>query len=272
MLDKEKLQGRYIVPALAQGLQVLSLFTRERTRLSAPEVAQMLGLSRTTVFRLLHTLVATGYLRKEDDERHYSPGPAMLGSGFSYLASLDFVEVAQPVLQKLRDDTGLSAHLAIRDGREIVYVARYAAKTTVRSSVTIGTRFPVHATIMGRMMLLDASDAELDAMYPEKKLPQFSEQTPATLGELRELLREDRKRGYAASQSFFERGVSSVAAPVRDAGGTIIGAVNVTSVDTYFDPDEMNGRIKDLVLGAAREITRWISHDARSDAARLMTV
>jgi len=142
----------------------------------------------------------------------------------------------------------------------------------VRSSVTIGTRFPVHATIMGRMMLLDASDAELDAMYPEKKLPQFSEQTPATLGELRELLREDRKRGYAASQSFFERGVSSVAAPVRDAGGTIIGAVNVTSVDTYFDPDEMNGRIKDLVLGAAREITRWISHDARSDAARLMTV
>jgi len=216
--------------------------------------------------------VAAGYLRKEEDDRHYSPGPAMLGSGFSYLASLDYVEVAQPILQKLRDDTELSAHLAIRDGREIVYVARYAAKTTVRSSVTIGTRFPVHATVMGRMMLLDASDAELEALFPEKALPQFSDQTPTTLEEFKAMLREDRKRGYAASQSFFERGVSSVAAPVRDAGSTIIGAVNVTSVDTYVDPDEMNGRIKDLVIEAGREITRWISHDARSDAERLASV
>ena len=272
MLDKEKLQGRYIVPALAQGLQVLSLFSRDRTRITAPEIAHELELSRTTVFRLLHTLVAAGYLRKEEDDRHYSPGPAMLGSGFSYLASLDYVEVAQPILQKLRDDTGLSAHLAIRDGREIVYVARYAAKTTVRSSVTIGTRFPVHATVMGRMMLLDASDAELEALFPEKTLPQFSDQTPTTLEEFKTMLREDRKRGYAASQSFFERGVSSVAAPVRDAGGTIIGAVNVTSVDTYVDPDEMNGRIKDLVIEAGREITRWISHDARNDAERLASV
>ena len=272
-LDRDKLQGRYIVPALAQGLQVLSLFTRERTRLSAPEIAVELGLSRTTVFRLLHTLVAAGYMRKEEDERHYTPGPALLGAGFSYLASLDFVETAQPVLLKLRDDTGLSAHLAIRDGDEVVYVARYAAKTTVRSSVTIGTRFPVHATIMGRMMLLDASDAELQALYPRKALAQFSDQTPTTLEDFKRLLAEDRKRGYAASQSFFERGVSSVAAPVRDAGGAIIAAVNVTSVDTYVDPDEMNGRIKDLVMAAAREITRWISHDSRADsAARLVTI
>lgn len=270
--DKDRMQGRYIVPALAQGLQVLSLFTRERTRLSAPEIAQELSLSRTTVFRLLHTLCAAGYMRKEGDERHYTPGPALLGSGFSYLASLDFVEVAQPVLQKLRDESGLSAHLAIRDGSEIVYVARYAAKTTVRSSVTIGTRFPVHATIMGRMMLLDASDDELDALFAGKNLPQYSEQTPGTLEELRLLLASDRKRGYAASQSFFERGVSSVAAPVRDAGGTIIAAVNVTLVDTYVEPEEMNGRIKDLVIAASREITRWISNDVRADStSRLAT-
>lgn len=268
----EKLEGRYIVPALAQGLQVLSLFTRERTQLSAPEVATELELSRTTVFRLLHTLVAAGYLRKESDGRHYSPGPALLGSGFSYLASLDFVEVAQPVLQKLRDDTGLSAHLAIRDQREIVYVARYAAKTTVRSSVTIGTRFPVHATIMGRMMMLDASDVELAKLFPEKDLTQFSEQTPHSLAEFKALLEEDRKRGYAASQSFFERGVSSVAAPVRDAGGSIIAAVNVTSVDAYIDPADMHGPIKDLVMAAAQEITRWISHDARTDSSLLATV
>ena len=272
-LDKSTLEGRYIVPALAQGLALLSLFTRDRTRLSAPEIAQLLNLSRTTVFRLLHTLVAAGYIRKDEDGRHYSPGPAVLGSGFSYLASLDFIEVAQASLQRLRDDTGLSAHLAIRDGREVVYVARYAAKTTVRSSVTIGTRFPIHATIMGRMMMLDMSNSELVALFPEPKLPCFSEQTPVTLEELKALLAEDRERGYAASQSFFERGVSSVAAPVRDAGGSILAAINVTCVDAYVDPADMHGRIKDLVMAASREITRWISQDARADSSsRLQTM
>lgn len=270
--NKGALQGRYIVPALAQGLAILSMFTRQRTRLSAPEIAQECALSRTTVFRLLHTLVAAGYLRKESDERHYSPGPALLSSGFSYLASLDYVELAQPVLQKLRDDTGLSSHLAIRDGREVVYVARYAAKTTVRSSVTIGTRFPIHATIMGRMLLLDASDGELDALFPDKKLPRFSEQTPATLDDLKRMLAEDRARGYAASQSFFERGVSSVAAPVRDATGEIVGAINVTSVDAYVDPAAMNGWIKDRVLAAAREITRWTLPEERAEPAQLAVV
>ena len=219
--DKELMEGRYIVPALAQGLAVLSLFSRERVKISAPEIAHELQLSRTTVFRLLHTLVAAGYIRRDEDGRHYSPGPGILGAGFTYLASLDFVEVAQPILQKLRDDTDLSAHLAIRDGRDIVYVARYAAQTTVRSSVTIGTRFPVHATVMGRMMLLDMNDDELGALYPEGKLPQFSEQTPQSLDELKVFLRDDRLRGYAASQSFFERGVSSVAAPVRDGAGNM---------------------------------------------------
>lgn len=268
----EKLEGRYIVPALAQGLAVLSLFRRDRTKLSAPEISAELELSRTTVFRLLHTLVAAGFLRKEADGRHYSPGPALLGSGFTYLASLDFVEVAQPVLQKLRDDTGLSAHLAIRDEREIVYVARYAAKTTVRSSVTIGTRFPVHATIMGRMLMLDASDAQLAALFAGSELTQYSEQTPHSLAEFKALLEEDRKRGYAASQSFFERGVSSVAAPVRDAGGVIVAAVNVTSVDAYIDPADMHGRIKDLVMAAAQEITRWMSSDARTEGSLLAPV
>ncbi len=261
-IEPMSLHGRYIVPALAQGLAVLSLFSRTRVRVSAPEIVQELKLSRTTVFRILHTLLAAGYLCRDDDDRHYKLGPAILGSGFSYLASLDFVEVAQPLLQKLRDATGMSAHMAIRDGRDIVYVARYAAQTTIRSSVTIGTRFPVHATVMGRMMLLDMDKHELAQLFPEGSLPRFTEQTPCNLPELQALLDGDNRRGYAASQSFFERGVNSVAAPVRDVSGAIVAAINVTTVDDPGGLEELHGSIKDKVLATASELTRWISRGA----------
>ena len=251
-------EGRYIVPALAQGLQILGLFSKTAPALSAPEIAQRLGLPRTTVFRLLHTLQALGFLRREDGGRAYKLGPANLSSGFAYLASIDIVEAAQPVLQRLRDETGWSAHMAVRDGREIVYVARCAARTTVASNVQIGTRFPSHATTLGRMLICDLTDAELRELFPRDALKAYTRQTPTTLAALRRQLGEDRRRGYAISQSFFEHGVSSVAAPVRDGLGRILAAINVTSVDAYIEVDAMHGAIKDAVLRAAAEITQWV--------------
>ncbi len=247
-------EGKYVVPALAQGLSLLNLFSRDAPTLTAPEIATRLGLSRTTVFRLLHTLQLMGFVSREQDERSYSPGPALLNRGFAYLASLDLVERAQPILQRLRDETGMSAHLAVRDGQEIVYVARFAARTTVASSVQIGTRFPVHATVMGRMTICDLSDRELAALFPREPLAAFSEQTPTTLLALKEILSKDRAVGYAVSQSYFERGVSSVAAPVRDVSGRIVAAINITAVDSHVQIEDMHEALRDAVLKASAEI------------------
>lgn len=254
-------QGKYVVPALAQGLALLGMFSRRRRSLTPPEIAQELGLSRSTVFRLLQTLQQMGFVCRDGDERHFKLGPAILSHGFEYLASLDMVEAAQPILQRLRDETGLSSHMALPDGREVVYVARYPARTTISSTVNIGTRFPIHATVMGRMLLIDHDDQRLRELFPDDSLPRFTEQTPANLPELQAVLAEDRVRGYAVSQSFFERGVSSIAAPVRDGEGCIVAAINITAVDAYIDMEAMHGGLKDVVLQAAAEIGQWIRRE-----------
>jgi DNA-binding IclR family transcriptional regulator len=251
-------KSRYTVPALAHGLAILALFTRERPVWTPPEITQELSLARATVFRLLQTLEATGYVMRDSGGRSFRLGASVLSRGFAYLSSLDLVEVAQPILKRLRDETGLSSHLVVRDGKEIVYIARFAAHSTLSSSVTVGTRFPVHATVLGRMLICEFSDAQLAELYPEQELPKFSEYTPGTRKELAALLAEDRVRGYATSQSFFERGVSSIAAPVRDKLGNIIASLNVSAVDTRVTLEDMNGFLKDEVLKAAAEITEWI--------------
>lgn len=252
--------NKYIVPALAQGLGILSLFGGEARSFTAPEIAKRLSLPRTKVFRLLQTLMSMDYVRSSEDKRHFTLGPALLRGGFSYLASLDMVEVAQPILQRLRDETGLSSHMAIRDRREIVYVARFAARSTMSSSVHIGTRFPVHATIMGRMTIFEMDDRELADLFRDQPMQRFTAQTPTTLKALKTLLAEDRQRGYAVSQAFFESGVSAIAAPVRDGAGRIVAAINVTAVNAHVDDQAMHGALKDAVVGAADEISRWLAH------------
>lgn len=252
--------NKYIVPALAQGLGILSLFGGENRSFTAPEIAKRLSLPRTKVFRLLQTLQSLDYVRCGDDKRHFTLGPALLRGGFEYLASLDMVEVAQPILQRLRDRTALSSHMAIRDQREIVYVARFPARSTIASSVNVGTRFPVHATIMGRMTLIEMDAQELATLFRDQPLERYTKQTPLTLKALKALLADDRKRGYAVSQAFFEAGVSAIAAPVRDGAGRIVAAINVTAVNAHIDEQAMHGELKDAVLDAAGEISRWLAH------------
>ena len=150
--------------------------------------------------------------------------------------------------------------MAIRDKREIVYVARFPARSTIASSVNIGTRFPVHATIMGRMTLVEMDDKELAALFRDAPLQRFTPQTPVTLKALKALLADDRKRGYAVSQAFFEAGVSAIAAPVRDGAGRIVAAINVTAVNAHIDEQAMHGELKNAVLDAAGEISRWLAH------------
>ena len=256
--DEADQRDPYLVPALRHGLEILRLLSSEQTPLGAPDIVRRLSLPRASAFRLLHTLESMNFL-VADGDRKFRLGPAVLGLGFGYLASDDLIEVAQPILRKLRDTTGLSSHRAILDGSEVVYVVRHAARSTISSSVRVGTRFPVHATVMGRMLVCDFTHAQLRAIYPEDRLPCFTPQTPATIGELAFLLRDDKARGYAVSQSFFETGVSTVAAPVRDSSGQVVASINVTSVDTHVSEMQLHGVLKDAVLDAAREIGMWLS-------------
>ena len=157
-----------------------------------------------------------------------------------------------------------AAAMAVRDGRDVVYVARFPARSTIASSVNIGTRFAVHATVMGRMTLLEMSDAELGELFGDQPFERFTKHTPVTLGDLKAVLAEDRVRGYAVSQSYFEAGVSAVAAPVRDSAGHIVAAINVTAVNAHIDEQAMHGELKDQVLKAAAEISRWLSRGGGS--------
>jgi len=246
------------VPGLERGLNILRLFKRTRPSISPPEIARELGIPRSTVHRLVQTLEEMGYLRRAERGGAFALGPAVLTLGFEYLGSLDIVQLSSPVLERLRDATNCSTHLAIRNGIDVVYLARHASRAAITSNVSVGSALPAHATVIGRVILADLSDAELAALYAGKRFDAFTDQTPTTLAALKQVLAEDRQRGYAVSTSFYERGVTAVAAPVRDHSGRVVAAINAVTVDVAPEEQYLRGSLKDRVLAAAAEISEML--------------
>ncbi|WP_018130675.1 IclR family transcriptional regulator [Effusibacillus pohliae] len=248
-------KDRYNSNSLVRGLDILRMFNAENPTLSLSEIANRLGVSRTTPFRLLYTLQTLGYLRQDEHTKRYELTPKVLELGFAYLSTLQLPEIARPYLERLRDETGASAHIGILDGREVVYVAREAARGVTTVNVTIGSRLPAHATAMGKVLLAFQSKERIKEILFGTELQPYTNYTKTMILELLQELETIRQQRYAMSNGEFESGIRSVAAPVFDRNGEVIAAVNVAAPESVLRDDF----VSDTVLPAVREVAEKLS-------------
>ena len=256
----------YIVPALERGLLLLQAFSKDKPVQSLGVLAKELGLPRATTFRLANTLEHLGFLLRDEETGEYCVGAAALKLGWTYLSGLELPEIAQPILAQLRYRTGASAHMAVRDGREIVYVNRLPSNTALSSNIRLGARLPAHASSMGRAMLQDLEDDELFDLYRGiRELAPFSAETPHTVMQLRDrLLKDAENDGVIISKGYYEKGVVSIAAPIRDGRDIVVAAINITAAAGRYTDEVFEGDIRDQVLRAATEISMALGHDPES--------
>lgn len=250
---------RYTVPALERGLQLLGLFDRATRSLTPPEIARRLNLPRSTVFRMLNTLEALGFVERSDDGRAVRLGLAVLRLGFEYLASLELTQLGTPLLQRLCDQTGYPCNLVVRDGRSIVYVAKVAPPRPFSSTVTVGTRLPAHATVFGHVLLGDLGLAQLQALYPERALEAYTASTPATVAELHRMVQAVRELGHVVGRGFFEAHIATVGAPVRDAAGHVVAALGATVPADRLEAESVDTLVTQ-VRAAAAELSSLLDH------------
>jgi DNA-binding IclR family transcriptional regulator len=195
---------------------------------------------------------------------------AVLRLGFEYLASLELTEIGRPLLERLRDELHYSTVLVVRDGRSIVYVAKSSMPTPFVSSVNVGTRLPAHATVLGRVLLQDLTLPQLRELYPEEHLQVYSDSTPHTVLDLFNLVQRDRERGYVLGEGFFERGISTVAAAVRDHSGKVVSALGATVPEPHIDAGRLD-TIVGHVRATADELSRLLDH-APAQSAQVLNL
>lgn len=257
MTDDPEPSGQY-VQSLARGLSVIRAFGRERPSMTLSDIADVTGLTRATARRFLLTLIELGYVRA--DGRLFLLTPRVLDLGFSYLSGLALPEIVGPYLEQLSRRLNESASASVLDGGDIVYIARVPARRIMTVSITVGTRFPAHATSMGRVLLAALPGDELDRYLESVSRPALTENTVTDAASLRNTLDRVREQGWALVDQELEQGLRSIAAPLRGAEGRVVAAINVSTSTSTASLERIHDEYRPALLDTAADISATLAH------------
>ena len=197
-MEKRALQlgDRDYVSALASGLQIFMAFDAEKPRMTLSEVAAKTDMDRAKARRFLLTLHALGYVRR--DGRLFELTPQVLQLGHAYLASNQYRSVIQHYLQDITAELGESSSLSVLDGDDVVYVFRSAAPHRLMAiTLAVGTRLPAAYTSMGRVLLAELEEQELEEFLKKVKLQAHTQFSITNVDVLRAEIIKVREQGYA---------------------------------------------------------------------------
>jgi DNA-binding IclR family transcriptional regulator len=251
-----------MVPAARQVLQLLEALARQPAPVPAAVLVRELGLPRSTVYHLLGELVRAGLAVHLPEERRYGLGVTALELGTAYLAQEPLARLARPVLTRLVDRVGQSAHLAVLHGREVLYVVEERAPGRPSLVTDVGVRLPAHLTASGRSILAELPAAQVRALFPAPDA--FVDRTgvgPRSLTALRAVLTGVRRQGYADEDGEVTPGFASVAAAAHDHTGRPVAGLAVTFAAQDVDPAD-RPRLARSVAPAAAELTRRLGGTA----------
>jgi IclR family pca regulon transcriptional regulator len=218
--------GDSYVQSFARGLAVIRAFNAERPAQTLTDVAAATGLTRAGARRILLTLQTLGYV--EADGRLFRLTPRILDLGFAYLTSMPFWNVAEPVMEQLSAEVHESCSAAVLDRTEIVYVLRVPTHKIMTINLSIGSRLPAWCTSMGRVLLSSLDDAALDAILDASNLHAHTPRTVTDKNELKQIIAQVRRQGWAINDQELEEGLISISAPIRNRQGRIIAAMNIS--------------------------------------------
>jgi IclR family transcriptional regulator, acetate operon repressor len=241
-----------LIGAVDNVLRLLRLF-EEQEVLRVNQVAREMGLSRSTVHRMLTTLSHHQYVEKDEHSQGYRAGPALVDIGLTVVQNMDTRAQGYAALVRLRDFTGETVHLATLRGTEVIYVESVESEQVVKTSSRLGWTLPAHATAAGKAMLAELTDRELSTLYPAETLPAPTEQALTSLTALREQLEEVRLRGYATNEAESENDVSAVGVVVKDRRGKVRAAVAVTAPRSRYDQAWID-RVSAAAMRTAEEL------------------
>jgi IclR family transcriptional regulator, KDG regulon repressor len=236
---------------------------RQDGPLSIREAAAALGLPRSSVHELMHTLVALGAIAPADGGGgRFTLGLLMHELGSAYLSQVDLAREGHRAAETVAAACGETVHLAALDGVEVVYLAKVDSIHAVRMVSAVGRRLPAHCTGVGKALLSGLSDEELERRFggDDAPLPAMTSNSLATVGALRAALAGVRRLGFATDDCESNRDVRCVAAPVYDHRGAMTAAMSI-SVPVSRTAADWPGELAWLIREGAADLSRRLGQE-----------
>lgn len=249
--------------SLERGLAILSCFSADRPVRGIADLADELGMSRSTTHRYVVTLVALGYL-EQDAQRKYRLGLRVTDLGMSALNSMSLREHAHPYLEDLRRETNFTVNLAILDGSEVLYVDRVRASRAGQHKIDFdlhaGSRLPAYCTALGKLLLAYLPEEEQRAVLASLKLTKTGPNTITSKKTLKAELESIHDEGIAVDDEEIAPDIQAIAVPVRSSGGEVIAAVNLAAARSMITVDELVVSLSPHLIATASRISARLGY------------
>jgi IclR family pca regulon transcriptional regulator len=257
--------------SLERGLAILRCFTAKRPILGIADIADKLGMSRSTTHRYVITLVALGYL-EQGAGRKYRLGLRVTDLGMSALNSTGLREHAHPYLEELRQRTSYTTSLGVLDATDVLYVDRVRSFRRGQSQIDLnlhtGSRVPAYCTSMGKLLLANLPEAEQRDVIRQLKLTKRGPHTITSKKALRDELDEIHAAGFAVDDQEFAAELYAIAAPVRNEAREVVAAVNLVAPSTLISLEELVDALGPHLVSTADRISARLGYRRDDEITR----
>lgn len=257
--------------SLERGLAILGCFKAEHPVLGIADLADSVGMSRSTVHRYVSTLVALGFL-EQDASRRYRLGLRVADLGMSALNSTGLREHSRSYLASLRQRSGYTVSLAVLDGPEILYVDRACSfrrgQHEMNLNLRVGSRLPAYCTSLGKVLLASLSDAERHELMVQMTLAKRGPHTITSRKALRAELENVSGGGFAVNEEELAAGLVSIAVPIRAKNREVVAAINMAAHTSTIQLDGLVDQLLPDLFATADQISARLGFQRDGDLTR----
>ncbi len=239
-----------LVQSVARALEILELFQKKQ-EMGISELSEAMGLSKSTIYGLVNTLVTFGYLEQNEETKKYRLGMKLFELGTTVEQRMDLRREARPYCEDIARRYGQTVHLATHWEGEVVYIDKFDQPDFLISYSQVGKRAPMSCTGVGKALLAYLPQTYLEQYVFTKPLPQKTRNSLSTKEALLKNLETVRRLGYAVDDEEIELGLRCVAAPIFNHQGQPVAAVSLSGMVNKMTPDVLKALAADLVSCAA---------------------
>lgn len=218
------------------------------------DLSKELNLNKTTVHRILNSLICMDYVRQDPESLKYSLTFKICGISTQILAQNNMIRLARPYLKELAEQTGETVHLVQIDGKQAIYIDKVeASRSSVRLYSMVGKAIPLYCSGVGKALLADMSDEKIKAIWDDTRIRRLTEYTVTDYHEFQKLISQIRKNGYALDNEENELGVRCIAVSLKSFNNKPTYAISVSAPKDRMS-DERIEEIRKLILTTKENI------------------
>jgi DNA-binding IclR family transcriptional regulator len=246
-----KKKESYQVQAVDRALEVLSCFSLTNTELTLAEICELSGLPKPTVFRLLASLEAAKFVELTSDKQRYTVGIRLFELGQIYQSNLSIEHVVTPFMQEITRKHDIVCNLGILDEGQVVYIASTDPGGPFRHVPIIGYRHYVHCSALGKSLLIEHENGQIEEILDERGMPPLSPHTLTEPDAFLDDLEQARQQGYTVDDQEGAVGIFCLAVPIRNRKGQVVAALSVSGPSPKFDFEMKDQILEDLRAAAS---------------------